>query len=236
MNEDAIAAWVAAQNSNFGDERFVEPSAAIPALTDAFKNSQRETKLQISHGEREHVVKAGETLSSIAFDYGMPYPWIQAANPGLGDALFVGNRIKIPSQDRLLPLPVVENKRIIINMTKQKMQAYENGKLKWDWAASTGIPSSPTSPGVFQIQTHEEMAYAGQWNLYMPWFMGIYRPVPNQDFMNGFHGFPSRDRRQLLWTKDLGHRVTYGCILLSTDNAKTLYDWAEKGVVVEIVP
>ncbi len=63
----------------------------------------------------------------------------------------------------------------------------------------------------------------------MPWFMGIYRPVPGQEFMNGFHGFPSRDRRQLLWTKNLGHRVTYGCILLSTENAKLLYDWAEPG-------
>ena len=72
--------------------------------------------------------------------------------------------------------------------------------------------------------------------MYMPWFMGIYQPVPDQAFMNGFHGFPSRDRKQFLWERNLGHPITYGCILISTTNAKALYDWAEAGVVVEIMP
>jgi hypothetical protein len=56
------------------------------------------------------------------------------------------------------------------------------------------------------------------------------------DFMNGFHGFPTRGNSQFLWTGDLGRRVTYGCILLSSDNARLLYDWAEDGVVVEVRP
>jgi lipoprotein-anchoring transpeptidase ErfK/SrfK len=54
--------------------------------------------------------------------------------------------------------------------------------------------------------------------------------------MNGFHGFPTRGGSQLLWTNSLGRKVTYGCILLSSDNAATLYDWAEEGIVVEIQP
>jgi lipoprotein-anchoring transpeptidase ErfK/SrfK len=28
--------------------------------------------------------------------------------------------------------------------------------------------------------------------------------------------------------------VTYGCILLSNENAEALYNWAQEGVVVEI--
>jgi len=234
VDEAGIAAYVAAQNSTFGDERYVDPSTAVPALAEAFKARQPEISQRVYHGEREHLVKSGETLSSIAYDYGMPYPWLLKANPGVGDNLFVGDAITIPSVDGLLPLPVVENKRIKISLKDQKMQAYENGKLKWDWVASTGIASSPTSPGVFQIQTHEPMAYAARWNLYMPSFMGIYRPVPDQDFMNGFHGFPSRDQKQILWTRNLGKPITYGCILLDSKNAKLLYDWAEEGVIVEI--
>jgi lipoprotein-anchoring transpeptidase ErfK/SrfK len=70
----------------------------------------------------------------------------------------------------------------------------------------------------------------------MPNFMGIYRPVPSSDFMNGFHGFPTRGGSTLLWTGDLGHPVTYGCILISTENAAALYEWAEAGVVVEVRP
>jgi lipoprotein-anchoring transpeptidase ErfK/SrfK len=37
-----------------------------------------------------------------------------------------------------------------------------------------------------------------------------------------------------LWTNSLGTRVTYGCILLSNDNAALLWEWAQEGVVVEI--
>jgi LysM repeat protein len=236
VDEAGIAAYIAAQNNTFGDERYVDPNTAVPALVEAFKARQSEISQRVYHGEREHIVKSGETLSSIAFDYGMPYPWLLKVNPGIGDNLFVGDVIKIPSVDGLLPLPVVENKRIKISLKDQKMQAYEDGKLKWDWVASTGIASSPTSPGVFQIQSHEPMAYAANWNLYMPSFMGIYRPVPDQAFMNGFHGFPSRDKKQILWTRNLGKPITYGCILIDGKNAKLLYDWAEEGVVVEITP
>jgi lipoprotein-anchoring transpeptidase ErfK/SrfK len=142
--------------------------------------------------------------------------------------------LTIPSPDVLLPLPVVKNKRIVVSLSEQKMWVYETGAVKWEWPVSTGIPSSPTTPGVFQVQTHEPNAYASNWNLWMPNFMGIYRPVPSSDFMNGFHGFPTRNGSILLWTDDLGHPVTYGCILLSSDNAATLYNWAEVGVVVEM--
>jgi len=235
VDEARVAEWLAEQSAAFGDERFVAASDAVPLLVDAFKARQSAISTRISHGEREHLVQSGETLSSIAFDYGIPYPYIQALNPETAEGLFAGQTIRIPSQDVMLPLPAIENKRIVISLSKQTVQVYENGQLKWDWTGSTGLPDSPTSPGVFQVQSHEEMAYAANWDLYMPWFMGIYRPVPGQEFMNGFHGFPSRDRRQLLWTRNLGRPVTYGCILLSTENAKLLYDWAEVGVVVEIV-
>lgn len=234
VDEEAVAAFLHAQNETLPDNDYVNAKEAIPALVEAFKARRPEVHLLMSHGEREHIVQAGETLSSIAFDYGMPYPWIQALNSDAGDALFVGDRLRIPSPDVLLPLPVVENKRIIVSLKQQKVWVYEDGQLKWEWIASTGMAESPTSPGIFQIQTHEELAYAANWQLYMPWFMGIYQPVPGQEFMNGFHGFPSRDRRQILWERNLGGPITYGCILVSTANAKLLYDWAEPGVVVEI--
>jgi lipoprotein-anchoring transpeptidase ErfK/SrfK len=233
VDEGKVRDYIASQEASFGDERHVDADVAAPAFADAFRKQQGQIMLTVKHSERQHVVKPGETLSSIAYDYGFPYPYLMLTNPGK-DNLLAGDTITIPSVDVLTPLPAVENKRIVVNIPKQTVKVYENGNLKWDWTGSTGIDSSPTSPGIYQIQTHEEMAYAANWDLYMPWFMGIYRPVPGQEFMNGFHGFPSRDRKQLLWTKNLGHRVTYGCILVSTENAKLLYDWAEPGVIVEI--
>lgn len=229
-----VADYVIQESKRFGDERYVDAEEAVPVLAAAFKSRSPGVTLRVRHGERTHLVQPGETLSSIGESYGLPYPWLQAANPEIGDNLLAGATIKVPSADALVPLPIVADKRIKVSIPHQKMWAFEDGKLKWEWTISTGLPDSPTSPGVFQIQSHEDVAYAANWDLYMPSFMGIYRPAPGQEFMNGFHGFPSRDRKQILWERSLGRPVTYGCILLDTENAKKLYDWGANGVIVEI--
>jgi lipoprotein-anchoring transpeptidase ErfK/SrfK len=234
VDEEQTRTYLETQATTLGAGRYVDTSAAVTGVTTAVNSQNLDVRLRVYHHERQHAVQPGETIASIGQAYGMPYPWIQQANPGVGDSLGVGQTLTIPSPDVLLPLPVVENKRIVVSISQQRMWAYENGALKWEWPVSTGIASSPTSPGVFQIQSHEPNAYAGNWDLWMPNFMGIYRPVPTSDFMNGFHGFPTRGNSQLLWTGDLGHKVTYGCILISSDNAQLLYEWAEEGVVVEV--
>lgn len=235
LASNAVQDYFLLKDGTLSATQTVKVGDAAASLIAAYDAGHLEATVRIYHTEQEHIVQTGETLSSIARDFGMPYPWLQQANPGL-DNLYAGQSILIPSPDVFLPLPVVENKRIIISINQQKMWAYENGSLKWEWVISTGIAESPTSPGVYQIQSHQENAYAGNWDLWMPYFMGIYRPVPTSDFMNGFHGFPTRGGSQLLWTNSLGRPVTYGCILVSNDNVMVLYDWAEEGVVVEIQP
>ena len=237
LDEAGAEAFFAERMAALGNGRFVDQSDVVTAVSQAIQTQQTDAvRLRIYYPDRLHVVQAGETLSSIGVDYGIPYPWIQAVNPALSEGLTPGQAITIPSPDVMLPLAVVENKRIVVSISQQRVWVYENGQLKWDWLASTGIDSSPTAPGIFQIQSREENAYAGNWDLWMPNFMGVYQPVPNVPFMNGFHGFPTRDGSNLLWTQNLGRQVTYGCILLSNENSKLLYDWAEDGVVVEIRP
>lgn len=235
INRAQLETFLTTQANLLGEDRYFKTDDAETAVSQAINNKTSTVTLRVYHHDRYHIVQSGETLSSIGRLYGIPYPWIQQANPG-ADSLSVGQTLTIPSPDVMLPLPVVEGKRIVVSISQQRVWAYENGAVKWEWPASTGIDSSPTSPGVFQIRSHEENAYAGNWDLWMPSFMGIYQPVPTSEFMNGFHGFPTRGGSQLLWTGDLGHQVTYGCILVSSENAELLYNWAEEGVVVEIRP
>jgi lipoprotein-anchoring transpeptidase ErfK/SrfK len=235
IDEGLADAFLVEQGASLGAGRYLNMAEAVSAVTQAISSQNPAVRLRVYHHPRQHVVQAGETLSSIGRDYGIPYPWIQAANPGVSN-LSIGQTITIPSPDEMLPLPVVENKRIVVSISAQRVWVYENGSVKWEWPASTGIASSPTSPGIFQVRSHEKNAYAGNWDLWMPDFLGIYQPVPTSAFMNGFHGFPTRGGSQLLWTGDLGRPVTYGCILLSSTNAQTLYEWAEEGVIVEIQP
>lgn len=236
LDVSAVRPYLAGRAGELGPDRYINPDEAAAALRAAVEGGQTAPRIRVYHRDRTHVVQPGESVISIAWDYGVPFPWIQAANPGVGDSIRAGQALTIPSADNFLDYPVVYDKRIVVDLSEQRTRVYENGALKWDWPTSTGINDSPTWPGIYQVILHEPNAYASIWNLSMPNFIGVYRPVPGSDFMNGFHGFPTRGTSQLLWTNSLGTRVTYGCILLSNENARALYDWAEKGVVVEIRP
>lgn len=220
------------QAQHLDASRFINMAEALDQIQIAVQNNAQAT-LRVYHNSRQHVVSAGETIISIAWDYGIPYLYIQEANNGIS-SLSVGQTITIPPADIFIELTPNSTKRIEVSIPEQRVRVYENGALLWDWGASTGINSSPTWRGVYQILSHEINAYAGNWNLWMPNFMGVYRPIPNADFTNGFHGFPTRGGGQLLWENSIGTRVTYGCILLSNTHIQQLYTWAEEGVVVEI--
>lgn len=220
--------------SALDETRYLDYDKAVSALQAAIASGRTDATIRVYHRDRTHTVQAGETIISIAWDYGVPYPWVERANPGVS-VLAIGQTITIPSADQFFPFEPIPDKRIEVSLTEQRTRVYENGALKWDWGASTGIASSPTWPGVYQVLLRETNAYAGNWNLWMPYFIGVYQPVPEANFTNGFHGFPTRGGGQLLWQNSIGTRVTYGCILLNNTNAQLLYEWVENGVIVEIL-
>lgn len=193
----------------------------------------RPVKLLVRHSPTEYVVRAGDNMVSIAFRVGVPYWMIQRANPEVDpNGLYAGQTLTIPSLDDNLPLPVVRNKRIVISISQQRMWTYENGQQRSESVISTGISRSPTMPGVYQVRSHELEAYASIWDLYMPHFLGIYEAVPG--FMNGIHGLPMLSSGVRLWGSVLGSPASYGCIIMTLQEAEDLYNWAEAGVVVEI--
>jgi lipoprotein-anchoring transpeptidase ErfK/SrfK len=233
LEKGPLSNYLGGQNNSLGADRSIDIEKSISALQKAIGAGQTSATTRVYNKPTKYQVSGGETLMSIAWKNGIQMWRISRANPGVNmDALSAGQIITLPSKDELLEKPLVENKRIVVSISKQRMWVYENGQIKWEWLASTGIPDSPTQPGVYQILSHEPNAYAGNWNLNMPYFMGIYDAVPG--FTNGIHGFPTRNGYGILWENALGRRVTYGCILLSTTNAKLLYDWAQEGVVIEI--
>lgn len=129
--------------------------------------------------------------------------------------------------------PVVE-KRIVVDISDQRTYLYENDEVVNEFIVSTGEPGQDTAIGEFEIQSKIPMAYASTWNLDMPFWLGIYYAGPLE---NGFHALPTvRDTGVRMWDGYLGQRVSYGCIVLGMEDAETLYNWAELGTPVSIVP
>jgi lipoprotein-anchoring transpeptidase ErfK/SrfK len=120
----------------------------------------------------------------------------------------------------------------VVDISEQRLYAYEGDVVVYSLIASTGIDSSPTIPGVFQVLSKEEEAYASSWDLWMPHFMGIYRTGP--DFTNGIHALPTLSSGVRLWEGYLGRPISYGCVVIGLGEAAVLYDWTELGTLVVI--
>ena len=234
FSPDGIAAYLETINQEFGDERYLEKQDNSFHLATNLPQGNSPL-LFVKRAPTTYVVQPNDTLLKIGWKLRMPYWMILEANPGLDpDSLWVGAQLVVPSKDKLLPLPIIPDKRIILSIGKQHMWIYKDGSVIRDFVISTGIDRSPTQPGVFQVQTHDPNAYASVWDLYMPNFMGIYESWPG--FMNGIHGLPTLSNGRRLWANILGSPASYGCIILDLPPSEWLYNWAENGVVVEIQP
>jgi lipoprotein-anchoring transpeptidase ErfK/SrfK len=234
LDPNRVQQYLSNVSAALGPQRKLDAGQSAALLADSFRQGSVAT-LIVQHNPTRYTVQPGDTLLKIGWNVGVPYWMILQANPDLDpDSLYAGQEITIPSKDELLPLPIVPNKRVVISIGKQRLWVYENGQQIQKYVISTGIDRSPTQPGVFQVQTHEVRAYASVWDLYMPHFLGVYEAWPG--FMNGIHGLPTLSNGRRLWANILGKPASYGCIILDLDAADWLYNWAENGVVVEIVP
>jgi hypothetical protein len=230
--EDRLKGYIEGLRESLGDDRTFDVDQALQQANAGLEGRSSEPIL-IRYRPTTRDVGYGETWTSIGWRIGIP-PWrIQEENPQIsGRNPLPGETINIPPQDANLDLPVIIGKRIVISISEQHMWIYEDGQLRADHVVSTGIARSPTMPGIFQVQSHYENAYASNWDLWMPDFLGIYDALPG--FTNGIHGLPTLSSGARLWANVLGRPASFGCIILDLDAAHDLYTWAEDGVVVEI--
>lgn len=234
VNSDDLADLLGNWEQSLSEDSSLSFNVAPSEVAEDWRNGLAPIVI-VQHAPTSYQVSNGESLWSISLKLGMPMWRIMGVNEGLTTSnIEAGMVLTIPSKNDLLPLPVIPNKRIVVDISSQRMTVYENGEVRNTYVVSTGIASSPTMAGVFQVQTHEINAYASNWDLYMPHFMGIYEAWP--DFMNGIHGLPLLSSGTRLWASTLGAPASYGCIILDLGAAEDLYNWAEDGVVIEITP
>jgi LysM repeat protein len=191
---------------------------------------------QSSSGGQTYTVRRGDTLASIASRYGTTVQAIVKAN-GLANpnTIYVGQRLRIPKGGSAAAPAAPAGggaKRIVVDLSEQRMYVYQNGQVIWNWVVSTGRPGQATSAGHFKVLNKIPNAYASTWSLQMPYWLGIYWAGSLQ---NGIHALPIMSNGQKLWDGYLGQRVSFGCVILSTQNAKTLFNWASIGTPVDIV-
>lgn len=234
---------VNAQLRSTDQPRYLDERETLELVRQAIAANRDTVYLRVRYLPTTFQIGAGDWGQRISRRTGLPFRLIENVNPAVNwNRLSIGTVINLPSRDLLLPEQPIPNKRIVVDLDRRWMVAYENEEAVFSWRISPGRPDAPTYPGIFQILTHNEVAYGSgfslcgdtgcsQWEMY--WFMGIYEVIPG--LMNGFHGAVLLPNGAYLDNGQIGNASTFGCVMSSNQQAEALFRWAEKGTIVEII-
>ncbi len=132
------------------------------------------------------------------------------------------NSTKQIIQEEKVTLQQSDQRWIEINLTTQRLTAWEGAKPVYAVVISSGKKSTPTLIGVFKIQSKQKLAR----------MKGEDYDVPNvpyamyYDAGYAIHG--------AYWHRQFGKPITHGCINVAPDHAKWLYQWASLGTPVVV--
>jgi len=178
-----------------------------------------------------HIVQPGETLFTIGLKYNLQWTSIQAANNLNGTIVYPGQRLIIPnssagSTDASAPPP--ENitpppgtgKRFLVDISEQRLYAFDGDTLVRTTLVSTGLWPYPTVTGTFHIYLRyisAPMSGPGYFLPGVPYVMYFYKSY-------GLHG--------TYWHHNFGHPMSHGCVNMPTDEAEWAYNWSTYGTPV----
>ena len=226
-------AYGVSQQSIIAANNLINPShievgqrLTIPGTTTVPAPSTETPDPPQSPGPGTHVVQRGETLNSIARLYNTSWPALAQANSIANPSLvYVGQVLSIPAPGTTLPAPQPtspEGKQIVVDLSEQRLYAYQDGTLLNTFVVSTGVAAYPTVVGDFSIYlrySSQRMIGPGYDLPGVPWVMYFYQGY-------GLHG--------TYWHNNFGTPMSHGCVNMKTDEAKWLYDWAENGTPVHV--
>ncbi|WP_066368713.1 L,D-transpeptidase family protein [Neobacillus fumarioli] len=160
-----------------------------------------------------HIVKPGETLSSIAFDYRVSLHSLIAANPGVRH-LYVGQILQILG----IPDPNTISYTIKVSVGKRRLTLYHNGKLVKIYPIAVGKMLTRTPVGEFII-VNRQLNPGGPFGV-------MWLSLSKQGY--GIHG--TND------PSSIGKAVSHGCIRMYNRDVLQLADIVPNGTRVIIEP
>lgn len=174
-----------------------------------------------------YTVLPGDTLLDIATRFDIDPDGLARANH-LSDQNYIqaGQQLLIATAPITVPeATVLSGKQIIVVISSQRAYAFENEALAHpEFIVATGVANFPTVTGTYQIERKYEktdMSGPGYYISDVPWTMYFYQGY-------GLHGAP--------WNNNLGKPGSHGCVNMSVEEAKWLYDWTPLGTSVLVLP
>lgn len=140
---------------------------------------------------------------------------MEIVEEGTADETASQEQTKYPSQGN-------GERWIDVNLSEQRVYAYEGDVIVNSFLVSTGLPDTPTVTGEYQIYVKvpiQDMSGPGYYLPDVPWVMYFYDEY-------GFHG--------TYWHNNFGRPMSRGCVNMTIEEAKWLFNWASVGTKVKV--
>jgi hypothetical protein len=158
-----------------------------------------------------------------------PNDFTGVLDPSDNIAVYEGRHLNIPSlafdtsQSNVLGVSA-EERWIEVDLSEQKLKAWEGDQLFLETPVSTGLPWYPTPQGEFRIwiklRATKMEGGTGKYYYYLP--NVPYVMYFQSDNVPGWRGYGLHGT---YWHNDFGTQRSHGCVNLPTPIAKELYYW-----------
>lgn len=184
-----------------------------------------------------HTVRNGELLKDIAGQYGVNHAAIARLNNLTNRSILEeGQALRIPTENALELLegmdqrldqaryPTFSERWIEVDLSEQMAIAYEGTTPVRAFVISTGVGNTPTVQGTFRIWAKIAMQDMRGGSRAAGTYYHL-RDVKNVQYFHrsyGFHG--------TYWHDNFGNPMSRGCINMTNEDAKWLFDWTSPTV------
>ncbi len=197
------------------------------------------------HANEAMIVNPGE---SIHFSFPIKAPaqpgkYLLALAPVMEGVQFLPGEpllVSVIIDDDAMPTEqykAATQKKLLINRATQFMHQQIGGDDLASYIVSTGKAGMDTPKGIYYVLHKQDVRYSTAYNMYMDNWLGLTRP--GYGFQGyGIHKLPywkTKKGRLYEGEAHLGMRVSHGCIRLGYEDSKTIFDWADVGMMVEVI-
>lgn len=110
-----------------------------------------------------------------------------------------------------------EARYVRVDLSEQRLYAYEDGYLVNSFLISSGLPATPTPPGEYRIQRKiYDKLYSGP-DYYLPHTLYNLQFRPHY-YLHGAY-----------WHHNFGHPMSHGCVNIAYEDAEWIYGWMQEG-------
>lgn len=129
---------------------------------------------------------------------------------------------------------VLPSKRIEVDLTTQRLKAFDQHQLIYDFLISSGTYDR-TPPGVYTIWTKirsQKMSGGSKENNtyyylpHVPYILFFYNDKVAKKYGYSLHG--------TYWHNNFGRPMSHGCVNMKTPEAAQIYEWADVGTPIYI--